>query len=89
MGVVKNIVDGYTNLALGRNGGMAEERMKICKMCPLFKDTAGGICNPRLWLNPTTGEVKTEKTPGFHKGCGCSLLAKTRAPYANCPAKKW
>lgn len=89
MGTLKNIVDGYTNLALGKNGGMAEERMKICKLCPLYKDVAGGICNPRLWLNPITGEVKSEKTPGFYKGCGCSLLAKTRAPYANCPAKKW
>lgn len=89
MGVVKNIIEGYTNLALGKNEGMSDARMKICKACPLFKDTAGGICNARLWLNPKTDEVKTVATPGFYKGCGCVLVSKTRAAHAHCPAKKW
>lgn len=89
MGVVRNMVEGYTNLALGRNEGMSDMRMKVCRRCPLFKDTAGGICNPRLWLNPETDEVKTVKAPGFYKGCGCVLVSKTRAAAAHCPAKKW
>ncbi len=89
MGVLKNMIDGYTNLALGKNEEISESRMKICRRCPLFKDTVGGICNSRLWLNPITGEVKTVAASGFYKGCGCVLKSKTRAPYAKCPAKKW
>ena len=89
MGTIGNIVEGYTNLALGKNGGMSDARMEICRKCPLFKNVAGGLCNPRLWLNPETDEVKTVKTPGFYKGCGCVLASKTRASAAHCPAKKW
>jgi hypothetical protein len=89
MSIVKNMIEGYTNLALGRNEDMSITRMNICRACPLFKDVAGGICNPRLWLNPITGDVKTEKTDGYYKGCGCVLNSKTRASGAHCPAKKW
>ena len=89
MSTIQNIVEGYTNLALGRNKDMSEVRMNICRSCPLFKNVAGGICNPMLWLNTVTGDVTTKKTDGYYKGCGCVLHSKTRASLAHCPAKKW
>lgn len=64
-------------------------RLEICKECPLYKDVYGGQCNPRLWLNPKTGEVSTTSKEGFYKGCGCALQFKTANPDNVCPALKW
>ena len=89
MSTVRNIIEGYTNLALNKNEDMSSTRMNICRACPLFKNVAGGICNSKLWLNPITGDVRTEKKDGYYKGCGCVLKSKTRASLAHCPAKKW
>ena len=47
------------------------------------------MCNMRLWLNPETGDVSTEKKDGYYRGCGCRLRAKTTLSRENCPARKW
>lgn len=85
----KDIANGHINEILGLNEDISEKRMKICRTCPLFKKSFGGLCNPKLWLNPTTMEVSTHQKSEYYKGCGCRLLAKTRLPYASCPAKRW
>ena len=49
----------------------------------------GGICNPKLYLNPKTGDVSTKYKDGYGKGCGCRLQAKTKLTGARCPNDKW
>lgn len=83
------IVQGHVNELLGLNKDISQERMKICKVCPLFLNSMGGICNPRLYLNPQTGDVSTKYKDGYGKGCGCRLQAKTKLPNAHCPNGKW
>ena len=37
----------------------SDERMEICKRCPLYKEDEvwGPSCNSNLYLNPETGET--------------------------------
>ena len=86
---IGNIVKGHVNELLNLNGDISEQRMQICRKCPLFVDVLRGQCNPRLYLNPETGEVSNKFRQGFYKECGCRLQAKTRLPGASCPATKW
>ena len=89
MSVIGQIVQGHVNEVLGLNQDIAKVRMEICRKCPLFKDTMGGICNPKLWLNPKTGDVSTTKKHNYFRGCGCRLAAKITVPRAKCPTGKW
>jgi len=66
-----------------------EERMSICRACPLYQDIAGGRCNPGLWIDPETDHVSNKRLDGHYKGCGCALRAKTSCNTCHCPAKKW
>lgn len=86
---VGNIVKGHINELLNINEDISTKRLQICYSCPLYSNQLGGVCNNRLWLNPTTGDVSTKKKPGYINGCSCRLAAKTRLPNAVCPAKKW
>lgn len=87
---IKQIIQGHVNEALGKNDTLAEQRMSICKACPLYKMSSfGPICNPALYLNPTTNVASERKEEGMYKGCGCRLNAKTRLEDAHCPANKW
>ena len=86
---IGNIIKGHANEALGLNKNISQVRLEICHKCPLYKDTVGGLCNPRLWVNPNTDETSTERKDGYFKGCGCRLKAKTTLPNAHCPAHKW
>ena len=71
------IIKGHVNEMLGLNKSISEQRLEICRSCPLFKNTTGGLCNPALWLNPETDETSTVKKDGYFRGCGCRLKAKT------------
>lgn len=86
---IGQIVQGHVNELLGLNKDISQERMKICKICPLFLNSLGGICNPKLYLNPKTEDVSTTYKDGYKKGCGCRLLAKTKLVNAHCPNDKW
>lgn len=86
---IGKIIHGHVNELLDLNKDIAEVRMEICHKCPLFKDIVGGVCNPKLWLNPKTNEISSYSQPGFYKGCGCRIKAKTRLKEGGCPAKKW
>ena len=65
-----------------------EERKKICEECPIYSPSRG-LCNPKLWLNPDTGEVSTSAKAGYIKGCGCHILIKMRTLTNHCIAGKW
>lgn len=84
------ILEGHTKELLGLNKSMSEQRMEICRKCPLFKNGAlGAMCNSKLWYNEKTGDVSTTKKDGYVNGCGCRLSAKTTLPYASCPRNQW
>ena len=84
-----DIVDGHTKNLFNINEDLRNNRLKICRQCPLFSRKFGGMCNNKLWLNPITKDVSLDKKDGYVKGCGCILSAKTRLPNAVCPADKW
>lgn len=82
---------GHYNEITNKNEDMANERMSICKRCPLFlpNDTWGPICNPDLYLNTENMEAVDHPKEGYGKGCGCRLKAKTRDKESHCPNILW
>lgn len=87
-----DIIKGHFNELFGREDELSEERLAICRQCPLFNPNhpiKGMECNPALWISPETGEHSTSYLPGYVKGCGCRLAAKSRVEDAHCPAQKW
>lgn len=85
------ILNGHTNELFGLNKNISEVRMKICKKCPLFKQSVvlGEICNSKLWYNKKTGDISMKQKDGYINGCGCRLRAKTTLANAVCPVGKW
>lgn len=65
-----------------------ENRLSICKKCPIYSPNRG-ICNPKLWMNPDTEEVSTTGRAGFIRGCGCSVYFKIKNPSNHCNLGKW
>ena len=87
---ITNIVNGHLNELLGNNEEIAKARIRICKKCPIMKDSfIGYVCSSKLWLNPKTGDISTERKDGYKRGCGCRLNAKVRDTKSSCPACKW
>lgn len=86
---IGQIVKGHISEVLGLNKDISEGRLKICKDCPLYLESLGGICNRKLWLNPETEDVSIEEKDGYVRGCNCRLRAKTKLANAKCPAGKW
>lgn len=49
---ITNIVNGHLNELLGNNEEIAKARIRICKKCPIMKDSfMGYVCSSKLWLN--------------------------------------
>lgn len=86
---VGDIIKGHVNEITGKNKDLVRKRLEICRRCPIFSSKLGGICNPNLWIDPSNDNVSTEYRPGYRRGCGCRLLAKTSLPNAKCIAGKW
>lgn len=87
---IKNIIKGHINEALNNEEELYNERISICKDCPLYKDTPlGPVCNSSLYMNPINEDVSYSEQPGYTKGCGCRLNAKTRSLESKCPLGKW
>ena len=84
-----DIVEGHVNEAFNRNEELFEKRMKICKSCPLYKETPlGPVCNPNLYINEA-GDVSTIRKHGYVKGCSCRLNYRCKSSNAHCMAGKW
>lgn len=86
---IGQIVKGHVNEFLGLNKDLSTGRLAICHKCPLYSEKYGGLCNDRLYLNEETGDLSLVWQPGFKKGCGCRLSAKTTLSNATCPLDKW
>ncbi len=78
-------------MIMGNVNDLAEERMAICKKCPLYKDDPdrGEICNPNKYLSPDGEKYSYFKKDGWVKGCSCHLPLKWARQNSHCPAKKW
>lgn len=87
---IGNIIKGNANAFFGLNKDISEERIKICKKCPLFTKRLGlYICNPNLYINIETGDVSSTKKDGYKHGCGCIIKSKTSVLDEKCPLSKW
>lgn len=90
MSNVSQIAEGFFNNIMGRQDQLYNERIKICRACPLLKIDSifGEVCNGSLYINK---DNKTSKIPkdGYVKGCGCVMASKTRVDQAHCVINKW
>ena len=86
-----DIIQGHLNNLFNKEEDLYNERIIICKSCPLYKiDTLlGEVCNSKLYLNIETNKTSTYPRKGYVNGCGCLLKAKTRLKSAKCPLEKW
>lgn len=69
-----------------------EERLAICKKCPLYKEHPfnGPICDSTKYINANDGiTISYRSKPGFVKGCGCRLKFKTNRSGSHCIVNKW
>lgn len=91
MGQIIDIINGHVNEALGKNEEIKDQRMEICKKCPLYKDTPmGPVCNPRLYISELDKTTVIDRPRiGYKRGCGCRLNAKTRLQNSKCIVNKW
>lgn len=89
MSQLGDIIEGHLNEVLKNNETLSESRLKICSVCPIGKQTAMGImCDSNKWMN-RYGEIAKEATPGYVRGCGCRMSAKSTLEHAKCVAGKW
>ncbi len=86
MSTVGQIINGTIKNILNQEDALYQERIAICRACPLLKQDSlfGEICNPTLYMN-SKGEVSQTARPGFQHGCGCVLRSKCRVKEAECP----
>jgi len=86
---ITDIINGHINEALGKEQDLSIKRLAICYECPISKLTSLGlICDNSKWIS-AKNEVSLEAKPGYTKGCGCRLQAKTRLPHNHCIINKW
>ena len=87
----RSILEGHLNELVGNNDDISETRLEICEECPLYKyhDTWGPMCDSNKYINKETEDVSESYKPGYIKGCGCRLKAKTRNLYEKCIIGKW
>lgn len=87
---VGQIIEGHTKEIAHKEQDLYEQRIEICKSCPIFTNSSvGPICDPHKCYNKKTGESSIGIAPGFICGCGCRLGAKARLQNAKCVLGKW
>ena len=87
---IRQIIDGTIKEIKNENVDLRNERMSICKECPLYLNTLlGPVCNSNRYLNLEDKTTwSTQPKAGYKKGCNCRLDAKTRLVGSKCPAGK-
>lgn len=90
MSSIRDILSGHLNELVGNNEELSTSRLEICKDCGIFKihSEFGPMCNGSKYINENN-EISDRPQPGYVKGCGCRLKAKTRVPSAKCIINKW
>ena len=87
---VKDVAKGHINELLGKNEKMSEERLSICRECPICINTClGPMCDHEQWIHPETNETSKYPKEGYVRGCGCRLSAKTTLKDNHCIINKW
>ncbi len=87
---VGQIVEGHYKELTNQENTLYEQRIKICKECPLYTESAiGPICDSKKCWNSVTKEVTTFPKTDSTCGCGCRLQAKSRLKNAKCVLGKW
>ena len=87
---IKDIIEGHVNELFDKHDKLSEERLSICRKCPLIKESSfGPICDSNKWINPRTGEVSDTPKLNYKRGCACRLNAKTRLIHNHCIILKW
>lgn len=68
-----------------------EERLAICKECPLAKETWDGMirCDSSRYMSPDGTRTSYLPKSGWIKGCGCYVTIKARDLSKHCIAGKW
>lgn len=86
-----DIIEGHLNELFNKEEELYNDRIIICKTCPLYKidSKLGEICNSKLYLNPVENKISTYPKHGYYNGCGCRLSAKSRLKNSKCPLEKW
>lgn len=67
------------------------ERLEICRVCPLGLETAKGlICNSKLYINKED-KTSVSKFPkiGYIRGCSCCITNKAHHEHSKCIVGKW
>lgn len=85
---IEDIVEGYTNYALGKEDELSSKRMEICIKCPLYNKDRDKCDSKKCW------DIKNQKLVDYPGkdivcGCGCFCTKKTRVPSAKCVLNKW
>lgn len=67
-----------------------EERLSICKMCPLYKEgTYGAVCNSSKYISPDGKDWSWFKKEGYKQGCGCMISKRISKIESKCVIGKW
>lgn len=87
---IKNIINGHIKEIINDEEELLERRLKICRICPLYTDKLGGICDKEKYYDFVLDKhCRPDDSDTCIHGCGCRMQAKGRLPYANCVANKW
>lgn len=86
---IKEIIKGHLKELINANEELCNERLEICKRCPLYiVKSYGAVCNNKLWINKKD-EVSRYPREGYVRGCNCRLTAKARLENECCVIHKW
>lgn len=67
-----------------------EERLNICKKCPLWTETEyGPICNSNLYISKDGKKTSHFPKLGYVQGCNCKLNYKVLNPLNHCVINLW
>ena len=88
---VGQVVQGHINEITKQENELYNQRIVICKQCPLFTDKKimGYVCDSSKYYNPVTKELSDLPQSGFISGCGCRLDAALRVKNKKCVLNKW
>lgn len=88
---IKDITKGFTKQILGQNQELYDQRISICKSCPLYTNDSifHGKCDGSKCLDLKTNQVTHIPGKGRVCGCGCNLNAKLRLENVKCVLNKW
>lgn len=67
-----------------------EERINICKKCPLYKQqTWGAVCDSNKYISKDGKEWSYFKKKDWVRGCGCLIKVFAKRPHSSCVIGLW